>query len=137
MNNTDELLRAVSVYLDAIYFCDVEKLDAVFHQSASLFDADEGKIFVDPIASFRADVGSRPSPAGRGQKRVEEILCIDWLSKLSACVKLRLQAHENVFVDHLAFVKGEDGWKIVSKVWHLEGTAEVLPAGGEETDQQG
>lgn len=125
MNKTKELLDAVDVYLDAIYFCDVEKLDAVFHKGASLFDADNGKIFVDPIASFRADVASRPAPAGRGQKRAEEILCVDWLSPISATVKLRLQAHENVFVDHLAFVKGEDGWQIVSKVWHLEGTADI------------
>jgi len=125
MSKTKELLSAVDIYLDAIYFCDVEKLDAVFHHSASLFDADEGKILADPIASFRADVASRPSPARRGQKRVEEILCIDWLSPISATVKLRLQAHENVFVDHLAFVKGEDGWQIVSKVWHHEAVADV------------
>ena len=26
------------------------------------------------------------------------------------------------FVDHLGFVKGEDGWQIVSKIWHLEST---------------
>ena len=126
MQKTNELLEAVSVYLDAIYECNVDKLDAVFHSAASLFDADEGRVFVDPIASFRADVASRPSPAGQGQKRVEELISIDWLSAFSATVKLRLQAHENVFVDHLAFVKGEDGWKIVSKVWHLESTAEVL-----------
>ena len=125
MNKTKELLRAIDIYLDAIYFCDAEKLDTVFHQSASLFDADNGTIFVDPIASFRADVASRPSPAKRGQKRAEEILCIDWLSPISATVKLRLQAHENVFVDHLAFVKGEGEWQIVSKIWHLERVAEV------------
>jgi hypothetical protein len=35
-------------------------------------------------------------------------------------VKIRIQSHKNVFVDHLAFVKGQNGWKIVSKVWHLE-----------------
>jgi len=128
MDKTKDLLSAVDVYLDAIYFCDVEKLDAVFHSASSLFDADGGKVFVEPIASFRADVGSRPSPARRGQKRVEEILCVDWLSPVSATVKLRLQAHENVFVDHLAFVKGADGWQIVSKVWHLEGVAEVKVA---------
>ncbi len=120
------LLDAIRLYFDMIYECDVEKLDRVFHKSASLFDADEGKIFVDPVASFRQDVGSRPSPAGRHQKRRDEIILIDYLSDISAVVKLRLQSHENVFVDHLSFVKGEEGWKIVSKVWHLESTAEVI-----------
>ena len=126
MNDTSILLEAITLYFDAIYHCDVKKLDAVFHQSSSLFDADEGKIFVDPIANFRTDVENRPSPASRNQQRRDEIILIDYLSDLSAIVKLRLQAHENVFVDHLAFVKGPDGWKIVSKIWHLESKAEVV-----------
>ncbi len=125
MNETIILLEAISVYFDAIYHCDVEKLDQVFHPSSSLFDADNGTIFVDPIANFRQDVGSRPSPAARHQKRKDEILLIDYLSDCSATVKVRLQSHENVFVDHLAFVKGAQGWKIVSKIWHLEGTVAI------------
>ena len=126
MNKTAELTKAISTYLDAIYHCDVEALDAVFHKDSSLFDADEGEILVDPIANFRNDVEARPSPASRRQVRRDEIVLIDWLSDFSAVVKLRLQAHENVFVDHLAFVKGSSGWRIVSKVWHLESTAEVI-----------
>lgn len=115
------LHQAIDVYLDAIYFCDVDKLDAVFHPASSLFDADEGKIFVDPIASFRQDVATRPSPASVDQPREEEVLLIDFLSAKSATVKVRLRAHDNIFVDHLSFVKDEnDDWKIVAKVWHLE-----------------
>lgn len=129
MDKTAELSKAIEVYLDAIYYCDVEKLDEIFHESSSLFDADDGKIFVEPIASFRQDVGSRPSPAGINQVRKDEVILIDWLSDISAVVKLRLQAHDNIFVDHLAFVKGPQGWKIVSKVWHLEGTAPIETQG--------
>lgn len=120
MLNTANLLDAVQVYLDSLYFCDAEKLTSIFHQSSSLFDADEGKIFVEPIDSFSNDVARRVSPASKGQTREEEILMVDWLSPVSAVVKIRLRAHENVFVDHLGFVKGESGWKIVSKIWHLE-----------------
>ncbi|MEM1403801.1 MAG: nuclear transport factor 2 family protein [Pseudomonadota bacterium] len=128
MSKTDELMTAVDVYFDAIYYCDPEKIDEVFHDAASLFDADAGEVFVDPIASFRADVASRSAPADRDQMRSDEVITIDWLSDISAVVKLRLQSHENVFVDHLSFVKGKRGWKIVAKVWHLERTAEVLVA---------
>jgi hypothetical protein len=39
---------------------------------------------------------------------------------LSATVKIRIRARDNVFVDHLGFVKGAQGWQIVSKIWHLE-----------------
>jgi hypothetical protein len=115
------LLLAIDTYFDAIYHCDTDKLDDVFHPAASLFDADEGTIFVDPLASFRQDVATRPSPASVGQIREEEILLIDFLSSKSAMVKLRLRAHDNIFVDHLSFVQDEAGeWRIVAKVWHLE-----------------
>lgn len=125
MSNTHQLLEAIATYFDVIYHCDAEKLDEIFHPGSSLFDADNGTVFVDPVASFRADVASRPSPASIGQVRHDDIILIDWLSDRSACVKLRLQSHENVFVDHLAFVRDGDAWKIVSKVWHLESTAEI------------
>ncbi|MFK7855660.1 MAG: nuclear transport factor 2 family protein [Granulosicoccus sp.] len=120
MSSSDNLFDAVQVYFDSLYFCDTQKLNSIFHESSSLFDADDGKLFVEPIKSFSQDVGGRVSPASKGQVREEEILMVDWLSPNSALVKIRLRAHENVFVDHLGFVNGEDGWKIVSKIWHLE-----------------
>jgi hypothetical protein len=115
-----DLFAAVNTYFDALYFCDVELLDKVFHKSSSLFDVDEGKLFVDPIVSFRQDVATRPSPASINQEREQEIIMVDWLSKDCATVKIRIRAHQNVFVDHLSFVKDADGWCIVSKVWHLQ-----------------
>lgn len=124
MNSLDSLLDAVQTYFDSLYYCDVEKLNSVFHESSSLFDADNGKIFVEPIASFSRDVSGRTSPASQQQAREDEILMIDWLSPISAVVKIRLRAHQNVFVDHLSFVNGAGGWKIVAKVWHLESLVE-------------
>jgi len=121
---TAELRQAVQTYFDALYYCDTKKLNAVFHKDASLFDVDEGKVFVEPIASFSKDVGGRTSPASAKQKPEAEILMIDWLSSACATVKIRIRAHKNVFVDHLGFVHGENGWQIVSKIWHLES---VLP----------
>lgn len=111
---------AVQQYFDALYYCDTDMLNSVFHPSSSLFDADEGKLYVESIDSFSKDVGDRESPASKNQKREDEILSIDFLSPLSATVKIRLRAHQNIFVDHLGFVLTEDGWRIVSKIWHLE-----------------
>lgn len=125
MTRTDELLATIAKYFDVIYYCDVQKLDEVFHPSASLFDADEGKIFADPVAEWRKDVGARPSPAKANQVRNDNIVSIDWLSDVSAVVKLRLQSLDNIFVDHLNFVYGEKGWQIVAKVWHLEAKAPI------------
>ena len=119
-NSNIDLLNAVQSYFDALYYCDTEKLNNIFHKNSSLFDVDEGKVFVEPIDSFSKDIGGRISPASKGQEPVAEILLIDWLSPCCATVKIRIRAHNNVFVDHLGFVDGEDGWQIVSKIWHLE-----------------
>ena len=118
--NYTDLIDAIQLYFDSLYYCDTEILDRVFHKSSSLFDADQVDVFVESIESFRRDVGQRLSPASQKQVREDEILSIDFLSPLSATVKIRLKAHENTFVDHLGFVKSKDGWKIVSKIWHLE-----------------
>lgn len=120
LNSTTDLLNAVQTYFDALFFCDTKKLDEVFHESSSLFDVDEGNIFVESIASFSKDVGGRISPSSNNQEPESEILMIDWLSSVCATVKIRIRAHNNVFVDHLGFVNGENGWQIVSKIWHLE-----------------
>ncbi|GAA0871829.1 nuclear transport factor 2 family protein [Gangjinia marincola] len=115
-----DLIKAVQTYFDALYYCDTTLLNQVFHQDSSLFDVDQGKVFVESIQSFSDDVGQRVSPASKEQTPEAEILLIDWLSPQCATVKIRIRAHQNVFVDHLGFVHGEKGWQIVSKIWHLE-----------------
>lgn len=92
-----KLLDAVQTYFDSLYYCDTKLLNSVFHESSSLFDGDNGKIFVETIQSFSDDVGRRTSPASKGQEREDEILMIDWLSPISAMVKIRLRAHQNIF----------------------------------------
>lgn len=120
MTQLTELNAAIQTYFEAIHECDVAKLNAVFHPQSSLFDADNGTVFVEPIDSFSNDVAGRLSPASVGQPLEAEILMIDYLSPISTTVKIRIRTHKNVFVDHLGFVKGQDGWQIVSKIWHLE-----------------
>lgn len=124
MTAPNDLIDAVNIYLDGIHECDTEKLNTVFHSASSLFDADNGTVFAEPIESFIRDVGTRISPASVGQEREADILLIDYLSPINATVKIRIRAHRNVFVDHLGFVKGEAGWQIVSKIWHLETVVE-------------
>jgi len=120
MSRDTELLSAIQTYFDALYACDLELFDRVFHPACSLFDADEGAIVVDPIAAYREVIAKRISPSSRSQPRQDEIILIDWLSDASATIKVRLRIHENIFIDHLCFVKGTDSWRIVAKIWHLE-----------------
>ena len=122
MPRETELRAAVDVYFRALYACDVELLDSVFHPASSLFDVDEGEIVVDPFPVWREVVANRPSPRSVGQERQEEIVSITWLSDKAATVHVRLRVLKAIFVDHLSFVDGPDGWRIVAKVWHQEST---------------
>ncbi len=128
MRRDTDLLNAIQTYFDALYACDLALFDQTFHPACSLFDADQGAITVDPIADYRQVIAKRVSPASRAQDREDEIILIDWLSPSAATVKVRLRIHENVFVDHLCFVKGIEGWRIVAKVWHLESVQASSPA---------
>ena len=122
MPREPELLAAVDTYFRALYACDVSLLDSVFHPASTLFDVDEGPVVVDPYPAWREVVANRPSPASVNQERDEEIVSVSWLSEKAANVHVRLRVLENIFVDHLSFVDGADGWQIVAKVWHLEKT---------------
>lgn len=119
-NTPTNLQNAIQTYFDALHYCDTKLLNKVFHKNSSLFDVDKGSVFVESIASFSKDVGGRISPASKGQKPEAEILMIDWLSSNCATVKIRIRTHHTIFVDYLGFVNGENGWQIVSKIWHLE-----------------
>ena len=94
----------------------------MFHHSACLFDGEKGGIFAEECGLFIHDIGKLEptSPANLGQTPDSEVLMVDWLSAVSAVIKLRIRARKNVYLDHLGFVKGAGGWKIVSKIWHLE-----------------
>jgi hypothetical protein len=122
MTREPKLLAAVDTYFRALYACDTELLDAVFHPSSTLFDVDEGAVVVDPYPAWREVVANRPSPASVGQQRDEQIVSVTWLSTAAATVHVRLRVLDSIFVDHLSFVDGVDGWQIVAKVWHLEST---------------
>jgi hypothetical protein len=121
MPRSAELLDAVDVYFRALHACDVDLLDSVFHPASSLFDVDKGIITVEPYPAWRGVVVNRHSPASVGQDRDDEIIVVDWLSDTAAMVRVRLRVLDSIFVDQLSFVDGADGWRIVAKVWHLEG----------------
>ena len=123
MQRSAELLESVDVYFRALYACDVELLDSVFHAASTLFDVDNGAIVVDPYPKWREVVANRASPASVGQERDEEVIVVDWLSERAAMVRVRLRVLDSIFVDQLSFVDGEDGWRIVAKVWSRESAA--------------
>ena len=122
-DRTARLLAAVDTYVDALHTCDVDKLDEVFHPSASLFDVDGGEVLLPVVEGVHedlatVDVDTRPSPASVGQAQQARVLSVDWLWERAAVVRVELWILDTLFRDHLCFVDGPDGFRIVAKVWH-------------------
>lgn len=117
MNNMIELSNAVELYFKALYECNLDKFDQIFHPSCSLFDATDGVLTVMPIADYRAIIEKRTSPASVGQARDDELISADFLSHNSAVVKVRLRIHDKIFIDHLNFVRTKGHFRIVAKIW--------------------
>lgn len=130
-SRTTRLLDAVDTYFEALHRCDTGLLDEVFHPAASLFDVDGEDILVDPLEDWKQDVGTRPSPASAGHGRAAAVESIDWLWERAAVVRVRLWILDQLFVDHLCFVDGPAGFKIVAKVWH-DATNDMPPPGSSQ-----
>ena len=112
------LLSAIETYFDALYECNLEKFDQVFHSSSSLFDSLDGTMTAMPIAEYRAIIEKRVSPSSVNQTRKDEIITLDWLSPTAAVVKVKLQIHDKTFIDHLNFALCGERFMIVAKIWH-------------------
>ena len=75
---------------------------------------------MDPYPDWRRDVDARPDPASAGRQREDEVVAVQWLSQACATVAVRIRIFDEVFVDHLCFVRDEGRFRVVAKVWHLE-----------------
>ncbi|WP_018150095.1 nuclear transport factor 2 family protein [Leeia oryzae] len=113
-----EISKAVELYFNALYECDLHKFDQVFHPSSSLFDATNDSFTAMPIADYRDIIANRRSPASISQMREDELISIDLLSQDIGVAKVRLRIHDKVFIDHLNFARIDGRFMIVAKLWH-------------------
>ena len=81
MNVADEDLskihEAVTLYHDAHYYADVEKLERAFHQEAQIIGHYRGESFVTKRDDYRDVISGDVSPASQGEPMDIKILAID------------------------------------------------------------
>jgi hypothetical protein len=118
-----KLVEAVNLYFQALHECDLEKFDQVFHPNCSLFDTDDGKLTVVPIADYRRVIAERVSPMSKGQPRDDALISADFLSTDISVTKVRLRIHDKVFIDQLNWAYVDGSFMIVAKLWHDISTA--------------
>lgn len=106
-------------YFDALYFCDVETLERVFHPQAIYATADEAPLLYRTMTEYVPVVASRQSPASRNEARRDHIDAIDIAGDNTAVARVRCSIGSRDFVDFLTLVRTDGQWRIIAKVFQI------------------
>lgn len=106
-------------YFDALYFCDVAKLQRVFHPKAIYATADESPLLYRTMPEYMPVVAARQSPASRGESRKDHIDMIEIAGENTAMAGVRCSIRSRDYVDFLTLVRTDGRWQIMSKIFQI------------------
>ena len=75
-NSITEIQQQLEKYFDALYFCDVNLLNDVFHPDAVYINATDQPVLGLSMSEYFPIVASRISPASKQQLRQDKIISI-------------------------------------------------------------
>lgn len=107
-------------YFDGLYHSDTGRLAQVFHPLAIYCCATEGPLLHRSMAEYFPIVDQRPSPASRGQARLDRIVSIEFAGPVTAFARVECAIAPRFFTDFLTLVRLDGRWQIVSKVFHFD-----------------
>ncbi|MEH6501665.1 MAG: nuclear transport factor 2 family protein [Pseudoalteromonas distincta] len=119
MNNFSEVHDLLHMYFDTLYYCDLEKFDAVFHSQAIYATADETPLLYRDMTAYRKVIAQRRSPASRSEQRRDFIDAIEFAGDNTALARVRCSIGERDFVDLLSLVQIEGRWRIIAKIFQI------------------
>lgn len=114
-----DITKALADYFDALYYCDIEKLQHVFHPKAIYATADETPLLYRTMEEYVPIVAARTSPASRHEERRDFIDSIDLAGENTARAKVRCSIGNRDFVDFLTLVRVDGKWQIIAKVFQI------------------
>lgn len=114
-----DISAVLTDYFDALYFCDVEKLQRVFHSKAIYASADETPLLYRTMEEYVPVVAARQSPASRGEPRRDHVDAIELAGENTAIARVRCSIGTRDFVDFLTLVRTEGLWRIIAKVFQI------------------
>lgn len=119
-NSITEIQQQLEKYFDGLYFCDVNRLQDIFHPDAIYINATDDPIIKLDIDTYFSIVEKRISPASQNQLRQDKIISISLIHDQLAMVHVECAMQPKYFYDALTLVQKEAGWKIISKVFHYQ-----------------
>jgi hypothetical protein len=113
------ITQLLNTYFDALYFCDIEKLQRVFHPKAIYATADETPLLTRTMDEYMPVVAARQPPAARAEARRDHIDAIDMAGENTAVARVRCSIGARDFVDFLSLVRTDGEWRIIAKVFQI------------------
>jgi hypothetical protein len=109
----------LSIYFDALYYCDEERLSRAFHPRAIYATADETPLLHRTMDEYFPVVTGRQSPASRNEPRRDFVDAIELAGESTARARVRTTIAGREFVDFLTLVRAEGEWRIMSKIFQI------------------
>ena len=128
MSDYSAITAVIKDYLDGLYHCDTELLSRVFHSKAIYATADETPILYRTMDEYFPVVSARVSPSSRNETRKDDIESIEFAGENTAFARVRCAMAGKDYVDLLTFVRTEDTWRIIAKVFQMTDQTSVKAA---------
>lgn len=107
-------------YFDGLHHGDTVRLARAFHPEAQYVSATDGTLTRLTMADYFPIVDARPSPASRDEPRADRILAIAFAGPVTAFVRAECAIGPKRFTDFLTFIRLDDEWRIIAKVFHFD-----------------
>ncbi len=114
------IVEALGRYFDGLHHSDAGLLGGVFHPDAVYACASTGSLTRMTMDAYLPMVAARPSPASRGEVRLDRILSIAFAGPVTALATVECAIGEKRFTDLLSFVLLDGEWRIIAKVFHFD-----------------
>jgi len=106
------IMALIRDYFDGLYYANVTKLRAIFHEDAFL----KAPGLRRSLDEWLDAVGSRPVPSQQGRPYSFRLLSIEVI-KDQAMVKLECPLFDYFYIDYLGLLKENGHWLIVNKMY--------------------
>jgi len=107
-------------YFDGLYDGDLDKFARVFHENAHLYFTDGETVTDWPRETYFELIAGRDSPAAQGAARHDKILSIHKAGPNTALATVNCAIPPRYFTDYLTLVNTAQGWRIISKTFHID-----------------
>ena len=115
-----EITALLGAYFDGLYEGNLETFGRVFHPQAHLYSSDGETVTDLPREAYFEVIRNRQSPRSQGLKRYDRILSIHKAGPGTALATVNCAMPPKYFTDYLTLLRTEEGWKIISKTFHVD-----------------